>query len=411
MSNNKSILSLIFNVFFFGKIQTCVTIITAINNGEIMGKTKKVFLSIVSILILSVCLLCGCRPTPKEKPDINIGASTEVKNLIYIIGDGMGSNHIANTKTYYNKTFNFEQYYVTDITTYSRNDTVTDSAAAGTALATGKKTDNGVISRIDKKDVTNLMEVARSKNKRTGVVTTDYLSGATPACFSAHANNRGDKDDIIKCQYGSNIDLLIGKQDTQYYVEKYGEKFKANGYNIYTDYNSLKIADKNRKILASLDGLYSQYTLGLTNTTNYSQLLEFVLDYMDYNNENGFCLMVEEAYIDKNSHSNNILGMMSAMMNIGEGIDYILDWCKDRTDTAIIFTADHETGKLDKANTRKEIDDSLNSKKTLSSLYHKKSHTARNVPLYLYNIDFTYDNEKTVDNTQVYDIAYSLITK
>ena len=132
---------------------------------------------------------------------------------------------------------------------------------------------------------------------------------------------------------------------------------------------------------------------------------------MDYNNDNGFCLMIEEAYIDKNSHSNNILGMMSAMMNIGEGIDYILDWCKDRTDTAIIFTADHETGKLDKANTRKEIDDSLNSKKTLSSLYHKKSHTARNVPLYLYNIDFTYDNEKTVDNTQVYDIAYSLITK
>ena len=106
MSNNKSILSLIFNVIFFGKIQTCVTIITTINNGEIMGKTKRLFLSIVSILILSVCILCGCRPTPKEKPDINIDASTEVKNLIYIIGDGMGSNHIANTKTYYNKTFN-----------------------------------------------------------------------------------------------------------------------------------------------------------------------------------------------------------------------------------------------------------------------------------------------------------------
>ena len=99
---------------------------------------------------------------------------------------------------------------------------------------------------------------------------------------------------------------------------------------------------------------------------------------------------------------------MSAVMNIGEGIDYILDWCANRNDTAIIFTADHETGKLDKADSKETIENSLNSK-GISSLYHKQSHTDRNVPLYLYNINLTINTPFKVDNTQVFEIANKVI--
>ena len=373
-----------------------------------MKKYTKLLLSLLILPMMVLGLISGCTPKPQEKPDIEISIGKDIKNLIYIIGDGMGSNVISNTKTYYDKTFGFEQYYVTDITTYSRNAEVTDSAAAGTALATGQKADNGNISRKDNTNITHLMEIAQSKNKKTGIVTTDYLSGATPACFSAHTNSRNDKDNIIKCQYTSNIDLLIGKQDTQYYVDKYGKNFEENGYQIYTDYISMLSANKDKKLLASLNNLYSHYTPNTTNTIDYNILLNFVLDYMDYDNDNGFCLMIEEAYIDKNSHKNNLTGAMSAVMNIGEGIDHILDWCANRNDTAIIFTADHETGKLDKADSKETIENSLNSK-GISSLYHKKSHTDRNVPLYLYNINLTINTPFKVDNTQVFEIANKVI--
>ena len=342
-------------------------------------------------LFLAVCMLLFSVTLPAC---IDTNPPSEIKNVIIFIGDGMGFNHIENAKTYFgiNK-FCFEDFEKHDVTTHSKNNSVTDSAAAATALATGTKVNNGNVSRLDGQDLKHIMAIAKQNNKKTGVVTSDKLYGATPACFSSHANNRNDTTDIIHGQLTSGIDVFIGEQSSTY--SNYKNDFENMGYTFASTVDELLASDPSQKVIGNIKGMRSQYNENLSNQVDYAQLVESVLNRLD--NENGFCLMVENSFIDKCSHNNDAYGAVCEARTFADMIQKAINFCKNRNDTMIIVTADHETGGFGKASTKEEV---------TNSLYTTGSHTAANVPLYLFNYAIS---DKTIDNTQIFDICKKVI--
>ncbi len=342
--------------------------------------------------LLCGLLTCSCAFVACEK-----GPSGNGKNVIYVIGDGMGFNHIENTKLYMGEDkLRFEDYYVGEVTTYSANSDVTDSAAAATALATGVKTKNGRVG-VDGEGNTleNLMEISKKYGKKTGVVTTDTLDGATPGGFSAHVDDREKIYEMHAQQQTGKVDLLIGKYSAAYDI--YRPEFEKNGFQYADMLAGLNALPKGDKCLGNIDNLtpiYGDYVSA--DAVPLKSLVEYALDFLS-DDKDGFTLMVEGAYIDKHSHSNDIWKMMYALMDLNDAIEYILDWASERTDTSVIITADHETGALQKAASKEEL---------ARDLYTSTGHSASNVPLYLYNAK----TELTaIDNTDVFQIAKNIV--
>ena len=351
-----------------------------------MKKVSKVLCCclIVCFAFSFVLCLASCSKSP-------------VKNLIYIIGDGMGFNHVENAKLYMEKDkLNFENYYVGEVTTYCADSDITDSAASATALATGKKTNlEHVGLDPNGKKLQNIMELSKARGKRTAIVTTDSLDGATPAGFSAHAEDRDKSIDIIKSQASGKVDLLIGRWASSYAYSNL-KHFTNNGF-AYAETLDELTSLTSGKIVGNIQNVTSTYDPSAEDAVSLKSLVEYALEYLTKDNKKGFTLMVEGAYIDKYSHEHDVMGMIYELMDLNDAVDYILEWASKRDDTAIIFTADHETCGLTKATDKNSISDSL---------YTATYHTAVNVPLYLYNIT----TEKNVlDNTEVYQLAKKVV--
>jgi len=353
---------------------------------------------IFSLFALIICLsfsLFACSPT-----NIDVVYPDTIKNVIVVIGDGMGFNHIANAKTYFDDSvFAFDDYFTCPVTTHSLNSKVTDSAAAASALATGNKVYNRNISKFNGKNLKNLMEIAIENNKKTGIITSDNLYGATPACYSSHANHRNDRDDIISGQANSKIDVLIGAMDSEDTYAKYQTQFQVNNYKYVTSEEELLNTPSNQKIIANLNGLRSPYNTSITGQGAFNNIVQYILNYLD--NENGFCLMIENAYIDKCSHSNDLYGALCEVKLLSDIVNTILNFCSNRNDTALIVTADHETGGLRYTSDKNKIN---------NSLYAKSGHTSANVPLYLKGCSVS-GYKKTIDNTDIFKICETLISK
>ena len=172
-------------------------------------------------LILTLFTFSGC---VKNIKDPTIITNNNIKNVVLIIGDGMGQNHINNAKMHFDiNNLVFENDYLTTVNTSSKSIGTTDSAAAATAMATGVNVANRKIGMDGNSILENIMEIATKYGKKTGIVTTDNLTGATPAAFSSHTTDRGNSEDIVLDQVTSNINLLVGETNNLY--EKYRSQF------------------------------------------------------------------------------------------------------------------------------------------------------------------------------------------
>ena len=319
---------------------------------------------------------------------IDVNNTSKIKNVIVFIGDGMGPNHIEASEIFAGREFVFsdEENDMWTYHAYSNTDSLTsvgftldetksllkpsenkslyddmpspygsganlssgnitgytDSAAGGTAISTGVKVTNSRIGKdIYGNDLTNLVEIASSLGKKTGVLTSDNLAGATPASFLAHTYERHYYDEIIVSTSKSNADLIIAQTLSNWEDNKasYESMYKKAGFdNICYDVNSLNINSTREVCLLPAilpDG---------DRTPSLSELTAYSLDYLD--NDNGFFLMVEGANIDKQSHSNQPLAMIKELLGFEEAVKTAQDWATGREDTLIVVTADHETGAL-----------------------------------------------------------------
>lgn len=370
-----------------------------------------------------ICIYCGtdapCSHVEGEDTCPHCGETSlnKIKNVIYIIGDGMGLEHIAAGQLAYNKDYLFEDWQFASVNTDSltpngRNQSeLTDSAAAGTALATGVVTLNGYVGKDQHgADLQTVLDYAKAQGKRTGIISTDYLYGATPASFSAHCNDRNKFDEILASQITSNVDLLCGQ-----YSETNSLSADVITQNGYVDCQSLAELTAQAQATSKLYCTLDMEETSLTSTpAKLSNVTLSALNYLDQ--EDGFVLMIEQAHVDKASHNNDFKKMVQAVNSLNDTVNAILDWLGDRTDTAIIITADHETGDLSVSGSKTLPHSAqIENNPTVYYRFNSSSHTKSNVGLFIYGADVNIEKSSyfntpyTVKNSDIYKIACRLI--
>lgn len=309
------------------------------------------FMAKITATLISVILTLGTffgaykAPTTKKASEY---FDEDIKNVIYLIGDGMGFNHLEKTKAERNTGLVMDTFDIQGkAMTRSLTKRVTDSAASGTALATGSRTYNKAIGvyLFDKKPSysypKNLRELCSERGMLTGVVTTDETTGATPSAFSAHSSDRYNTEDITKDQLTSSADLIWGQANN---VATKSEA-EANGYTYVTTYGEMMALEEGSRS-------YGQFTNALwtleqsdENTPNLEQMTMKAIDILDDTDE-GFFLMIEGAHIDKYSHSNRDADMTEALLEFDSTVEAVLEYAKNDGETLVVVTADHETGAI-----------------------------------------------------------------
>ena len=321
-----------------------------------------------------------------------------VKNVIYLIGDGMGPLHLEKAKQERSLSLAMDTFdYIGRSRTRSLSNAVTDSAAGGTALSSGVRTYNGAIgvymydplhSVMQPKNIT---ELCIEKGMMTGVITTDQTSGATPSAFSAHTFERGNTFDIDTQQMSSSIDLIWGC--TSDYVTQ--EKCEENGFTFVKTYSEMMALPEGGRSFAQFDNDIWVTEQADAETPTLSQMAEKAIDILD-DTDDGFFIMIEGAHIDKHSHSNYDEGMAEALEEFDETVAYALEYAKNDGETLVVVTADHETGGI-----------VLNDDGSYS--FTQGSHSAADVPLLVYGTDTFIEDGEVVDNIDIsVRIAYSL---
>ncbi|MDV7105159.1 alkaline phosphatase [Vibrio sp. TH_r3] len=298
-------------------------------------------------------------------------AAEAPKYVFYMIGDGMSSAQRQIAEYYMQEKKNDSNYHLVInslpttgiITTQSSNSLITDSAAAGTALATGVKTDNGVISQTpDGKKLTTLLEGAEKNGWATGLVSTTRLTHATPAVFASKNENRNNENEIAADFIDSDVDFFAGggfrnfingeeskRKDGRNLVKE----FEGQGYKTFVgedstasfmDYNP-KSGDK---VFAAFTKSHMPYEVDRINgNINVPSLADMTAKGIELlsKDKDGFFIMVEGGRIDHAGHANDIAGNIYDTIAFDDAVKVAADfYSKHKQETLIVVVGDHETG-------------------------------------------------------------------
>lgn len=307
--------------------------------------------------------------SPKHKVD-NI--QKPVKNVILLIGDGMGLAHVSSaslicTDMIMNK---FKQIGFSK--TSSANDYTTDSAAGGTAIAIGEKTKNRSIG-VDKNgnEKPNLTEIVSVKGLSTGIVTTDEIFEATPASFYGHAEDRGMRkkisDDLIK----SNIKFFSAGGEKFFTENGLKKELEKKGFNLIKN-----LSEINQK-MDRIAFFASKHSLPYIKDGRGDQLPKATEAAINYLKEKPFFLMVESAQIDNFGHFNEIKGVIEETLDFDMAIQKAVEFADQDGETLVIVTADHETGGL-------TIPHGNLKRKMVEGSFSTYDHTGIMVPVFAY---------------------------
>ena len=315
------------------------------------------------------------------------------KNVILLIGDGMGFNTVAATEniTGYDLVMNDMPVQLSsDIDSYIIP--YTDSAAGGTALATGTRVWINSLSvypfdpfSINDMNVPlTLCELAKNNGMAAGVVTTDQTSGATPSSFSAHTYSRDNEEEIAKDQLVSGFDLIWGG-DTESITK---ENVQANGWTYIDNQTDMFKLEAGSRSFAQFnyDDLYNctdEY-----DTPSIREMTEKAIEILDAD-EDGFFLMVEGACIDKNAHSNVMEGVTNCTVEFDKAVQAALEFAAKDGETLVIVTADHGTGGI-KYN-----------EETGEYYFTSDSHDFCDVPVFVSATDAGFTNGIEIKNRQI----------
>jgi len=327
------------------------------------------FYSILSFSIAFGQAKSTVNSTPKGKVAKEVGikpASKKPKNIIFLIGDGMGLAQISANITARKDATNFERMkFIGFSKTASFYDYITDSAAGATAFSIGKKTYNGAIG-VDKDSIPQetILETAEKQGLATGLVATSTITHATPASFIAHVKSRKAEDDIANYFLDTDIDVFIGGGRKHFTIERADGKdllatLRKNNYQVVGTMNDMKKV-KSGKLCAlleedampaywvdSLNAKDNYKGLEINKSENRGDMLPVssikAIDLLSQNPK-GFFLMVEGSQIDWGGHANNKAYIVGEMTDFDNTIGKVLDWAEKDGNTLVVVTADHETG-------------------------------------------------------------------
>ena len=268
------------------------------------------------------------------------------KNVVLFIVDGMGLSHLHAALTANKGSLYLENLRHIGLSkTASADRYVTDSAAGGTALSTGQKTNNGSIGvDVNNNPIKTLLEEASAKGLATGLVSTSSITHATPASFIAHQENRSMYEEIAADFLKTNIDVFIGGGYTHFTERKDGRnlvnELRQKGYRIELDINVIENI-KEGKLAGLTADVHNERMdkrgdmLPIATNTALNILS---------NNKKGFFIMIEGSAIDWGAHANNTIYVIEEMLDTDRAIGKVLEFAAKDKNTLVIVTADHETG-------------------------------------------------------------------
>lgn len=317
-------------------------------------------------------------------------ACGEVKNLIYMIGDGMGLGHVSMLmiENGYEPTAFDRAQNIALTTTYSANNRVTDSAAAGTALATGHKTNNSVLGQSpDGEPFESIMTRAIGRGMPSGIVVTCYLHHATPGAFYAHAGNRGESEKIAAQLPGSGIDVAFGGGRTCFSKKdsltgkSAVDRLTEEGYRVVYD-----LAETESLHEGGVVGLFADEHMPAAGEERGNYLTEATVKAMEilHNNDKsdkGFFLMVEGSQIDFASHANDTPLIQEEMRDFDRAVAAAMDFADRVPGTLVVVTADHETSGLTMVSNKADF---TRSESGIDYRHSTTGHSGIMVPVYLY---------------------------
>lgn len=301
---------------------------------------KRLFVYAVSLM--AVVAFSQCSVPTKDQA----AAEPEVKNVILLIGDGMGVSQVYAGMTANKNKLNLERAQAAGFSkTYSADRYVTDSAAGGTAIACGTKTTNGTIGLDAEGNVAkSMLEYAAEKGMATGIVATSSVTHATPASFVAHQPKRNMEEEIAVDLANLGVDVFIGGGQKFFENRKdeqnLSEQLRAKGYKIVYTLDEVKAAQSGKfgALLAenSMPEYKERGDMLPVSTEAAIRILE--------KSDKGFFLMVEGSQIDYRSHANDGEGSAGEMLDFDKAIKIAFDFADRNPNTLVVITADHETG-------------------------------------------------------------------
>lgn len=314
----------------------------------------------------------------------------EVRNVIFLIGDGMGLAQVSMLKIEngYAPTAFDRAGGIALILSYSANNRVTDSAAAGTALATGGKTDNSTLGQTPSGEpLTSMMRRASDHGFRTGLVVTGALQDATPAAFYAHVKSRRDTEDILRDMLVSDIDVMIGAGWRNLLKScdeggNYVEAFARRGYRVVSSLGEAGEGDPSR-LLCAVDEKETPMKAparGDFLPRAAKRAMELLADGSAGNDE-GFLLMIEGSMIDGGGHANDAAWLLAEMRDFEQTVAAAMDFADRTPGTLVIVAADHETGGLSICSGNPDF---TLSESGIDYRFATKGHTGILLPVYLY---------------------------
>ncbi len=282
---------------------------------------------------------------PYETVTVTEPQGKKVKNIIFMIGDGMGLEQISAAWVCNGGKLNLDNFSKVGIQrTYSANKLVTDSAAAGSALATGHKTNNGMIAMTpDSVAVKSLAEEAMEKGKRAGAAVTCRVTDATPAVFFSHVPTRKMLDEIAVQMTNSGLYFLSGGGTRYWSGRKDGidlvAQAKEKGYS-YVESKEELMAIEEGPVIALMDSYELHPALDRGDILPAS--VQKALQLLD--NKKGFFLMIEGSMIDDGGHDNKAGKTMEEIFDFDRTLGLVLEWAEKDGETLVVVTADHATG-------------------------------------------------------------------
>lgn len=324
-------------------------------------------------------------PIPAEETqpapaNARVASDPAARNIILCIGDGMGPEQIRAARCFVGMSLFFESFPVRDdVATSSANSDVTDSAASATAMAAGAKVNNGVISMAlpgDESELETLLERFQEAGKRVGLVTSTYVTHATPAAFGAHEPKRSNLAEIARDyleQTRPNVLLGGGGKGMS------PEAARAAGYTVVTNRAGLQALDLSSESHVSGQFGHDNLPFELDGSGDLPGLVEMAAAALDLLDEDpdGFFLMLEGGRIDHAGHSHDLARNMRETLTFDEAVRAVVAWAARRGDTLVIVTADHETGGL------KVVKD-LGPGNAPDVTWSAKGHTGVDVPVYVW---------------------------
>jgi len=304
---------------------------------------------------------------------LTVLAQGQVKYVFYFIGDGMGVNQINVTETYLaalKGKIGFEPILMSSfpvvgmVNTYSATNGVTDSAAGGTALASGHKTKNGAIGVLEdlQTPVTSIAQWAKDAGKAVGIATTVAITHATPASFYGHQASRNMYYELGQDLCKSGFDFFAGsdfhRPNTKEGEPTLREQAQAAGYTILTGgYKEYEKKGRKADKLIMLQSDYQNEKLGSDhlpyaldqdkNDLTLEQICRAGINYLMSKGTDGFFFQLEGGMIDYACHRNDIGNAINEVLDMDKAVKVAYEFYQQHPDeTIIVITADHETGGL-----------------------------------------------------------------